>query len=89
MQKTDIGGVVLRVAAIPGFEGGVEDGALAVVGGGGSAEEEHGEAGLVARGEFPGDADAVGEEFGDPVDEVVGFVAGAGELDGVVYGGDV
>ncbi|GKT94492.1 nonselective cation channel [Colletotrichum tofieldiae] len=89
VQRADVGGVVLRVAAVARLEGRVEDGPLAVVGGGGGAEEEHGEARLVARGELPGDADAVGEHLGHPVDEVVGLVAGARDLDGGVDGGDV
>lgn len=77
VQRAYVGRVVLRVTPVPRLEGRVKDGPLAVVGDGGGAEEEHGQTWLIARGEFPGDADAVGEDLGHPVDEVVVWVAAA------------
>lgn len=81
MQEFDVAGVVLRITPVPLFQVFVEN---ASAGNGGGAEEEHGEARFGGGLEIPGYADAVGEEFGEPVDEVVVWVSGAGEGEGGV-----
>lgn len=71
--------MILGVGSIARFKAFVEDAAAAGFGG---AEEEHGEAGLLDRREFPGDANAFGEDFGEPVYEIIGWSACTTKLQG-------
>lgn len=75
VQRPDVARVVLRVGAVARRQARVED-AAAVDGLGG--EEEDGQPRLVARGEFPGDADAVWEHLWGPKDKVVVDAAPSG-----------